>query len=299
MKIIGSNKGELLSGTGDSDVIYGNKGSDHVFANGSDIIMGTAREQVFAGQGNDFIGGFSLQLDNLKKSASYGSTIDGGSGIDTLFLGIASSDKIVYLDNAARAFRMNSVEDIIYCVDGPSRQRVFGTDRGETIVLGDTGLNVDGRNGNDYIFAKSGNDTISGGNGNDFIHAGEGHNIVRGGAGVDFFHFYFEEEVTEYTAISDFRHGVDKFVIQYRFADVADDDYPYDIESPEFGEAHQFVNFDGGREIDRATFHRDSGFFSRNVEYERETGSVLLAGVLIAHIDGSPKMTESDFLFAC
>lgn len=296
MKIIGSNSGELLSGTTDSDVMYANKGSDHVFANGADIITGTAREQVFAGEGNDFIGGFSLQLDDLRKSASYGSTIDGGSGSDTLFLGIASSDKIAFLDNAARAFRMNSVEDIIYCVDGPSKQRVIGTNRSETIVIGDTNLTVDAGDGNDYIFAKSANDTISGGDGNDFIHAGEGHNIVRGGAGADFFHFYFEEDVKEYTAISDFRHGVDKFVIQYRFAD--DEDYPYDVESPEFGEAHQFVNFGGGREIDRSTFHRDSGFFNRNVEYERETGSVLLAGILIAHIDGSPKMTESDFLFA-
>jgi hypothetical protein len=183
-------------------------------------------------------------------------------------------------------------------VDGADKQRVVGTDKGETIVVSDANMTTDAGKGNDYVFAKSGNDTITGGSGNDFIHAGEGHNAVSGGGGSDYFHFYFEQEVKEYTEIKDFRHGVDKFVIQYRSEDVADEDYPYDNESPEFGEAHQFVNFDQGREIDRNTFHRDADFFKQNVVFERQTGSVIFGERLIAHIDGNPHLTESDFLFA-
>lgn len=298
MKIIGSNKGDVLSGTAFSDVIYGNNGSDHIFANGSDILVGASREEVHGGKGADFLGGFSLALDHIKDSPSYASTVDGGSGYDRMFVGISSGDNILNLIKAKVAFRMSSVEEIYYCVNGTDKQRVYGTDAAETIVIGDANITTDAGRGNDYVFAKSGNDIIKGGAGNDFIHAGDGHNIVSGGAGSDYFHFYFEETVSEYTDITDFRHGIDKFVIQYRGPDIGDEDYPYDTENPEHGEAHQFVNFDQGREIDRGMFHRNAGFFNRNVQYERETGSVIFGGQLIAHIDGNPHLTESDFLFA-
>lgn len=298
MKIIGSNRNDVLSGTGGSDIIYGNNGRDHLFANGTDYLVGGAREEIHAGRGADFIGGFSLVLDAPKKSESYGSTIDGGSGHDTLFIGISSDTRIVSLGRINAGLRVQSVENIVYCVDGSDKQRVIGSMRSDTIIVNDAALTTDAGNGNDYIFANSGNDTIIGGSGNDFIHAGEGHNIVSGGSGSDYFHFYFEDEVREYTKIQDFRHGIDKFVIQYRTDDVSDLDYIYDNEAPEHGEAHQFVNFDQGREIGRSTFHRDAAFFNRNVEYERETGSVIFGDRLIAHIEGEPKLTESDFLFA-
>jgi Ca2+-binding RTX toxin-like protein len=296
MKIIGSNRGDVLSGTVGSDLIYANNGNDHVFANGADYLVGIAREKVYAGAGADFIGGFSLKLDDLKHSPSYASTIDGGSGHDTLFIGISAGDRVVNLARVNPSLRLHSVEDMIYCVEGANKQRIVGTDRSETIVVNDANLVTDAGNGNDFVFAKAGNDTIFGGNGKDFIHAGDGHNIVSGGGGSDFFHFYFEDTVTEYTAITDFQHGVDKFVIQYRSQDAVD--YPYDDTDPEFGEAHQFVNFENGREIDRSDFHRNKEFFDNNVIYERATGSVIFGGALIAHIDGNPKLTESDFLFA-
>lgn len=298
MKIIGSNQGDGLSGTAFSDIIYGNGGNDHIFANGAAVLSGTAREEVHGGKGGDLIGGFSLVLDDFKNSPSYGSTIDGGSGFDSMFVGISSGDSLLSLARAKAAFRLNSVEEIYFCVDGADKQRVIGTDKGETIVISDANITTDAGRGNDYVFAKSGNDTIVGGSGNDFIHAGDGHNAISGGGGSDYFHFYFEQVVNEYTEIKDFQHGIDKFVIQYRSEDVSDEDYPYDTEAPEHGEAHQFVNFDEGREIGRNTFHRDAGFFGRNVVYERATGSVIFGHQLIAHIDGNPNLTESDFLFA-
>lgn len=298
MRIIGSNKSDLLSGTDLSDVIYGNGGRDYIFANGSNILSGTAREQIFGGKGDDFIGGFSLKLDDIRHSPSYASSIDGGDGHDTLFLGISSGSENITLAKAGASLRVQSVETTIYCVDAVDKQRILGTDRSDTIVVSDAKVRTDADGGNDYIFAKGGNDVINGGAGNDFISAGEGHNIVSGGKGSDYFHFYFEEEVREYTEITDFQHGVDKFVIQYRNPETADVDYPYDNENPTFGEAHQFVNFDEGREIGRGTFRPDAGFFSRNVVFEQETGSVLLGNSLIAHIDGNAKLTESDFLFA-
>jgi Ca2+-binding RTX toxin-like protein len=298
MKIIGSNFGDLLSGTSKSDVIYGNAGGDYLFANGAAITTGSAREQVYAGSGADFIGGFSLKLDDLKKSPSLGSLIDGGSGHDTLFVGISSGNDVINLGNVTGALQLRSVEDRIYDVQGSDNQKIFGTNIGETIVGSPSALNIDASGGNDYVFASSENDVINGGAGNDFLHAGEGHNIVTGGKGSDYFHFYFENEVAEYTAITDFLPGVDKFVIQRRSETISDVDYIYDTESPAFGEAHQFVNFDEGREIERSTFKHDADFFNDHVYYERETGSVLLYGTLIAHIEGNPKLTEADFLIS-
>lgn len=55
-------------------------------------------------------------------------------------------------------------------------ERVFGSDAGDTIIVGDT---------DDFVDTQDGDDTITGGAGNDTLHGGRGDDAVFGGSGDD------------------------------------------------------------------------------------------------------------------
>jgi Ca2+-binding RTX toxin-like protein len=311
MKKFGSNLSDSLFGTDKADVIYGLDGNDLISA--WDSGTGSA-DKIYGGKGRDLISGLSLDVDFPAKSASRGAVIDGGAGEDTAIISLHSTAQTTMIVKVKPALTLHHVEDVIYHFDGlNSGQRVVGSDRAETIYLGDNNANGLGMDGNDYLFSGAGDDVLDGGDGNDLLSAGGGHNTLTGGKGADYFHFHLTQDY-QYSEITDFKSGVDKIAL---FLDIDG----VELEpARSYGDKLQLVNnsvdglgyidYDHGRLFDRGTFHTSvDDYFIYNMIYDKSTGSltqrVYLQGddgiqeydVLLAHIDGNPSLKPTDFVF--
>lgn len=317
MKLFGSSYSDTLIGTGTDDTILGNRGADLIYGGqgGSDSIS--------AGADNDLISGFSVNLSNLRASPARGSSIDGGSDFDTLIVDITPATRISMLQSATNVMKVSGVEEIIYSVGSTSdKQQIAGTNNMETICSSGT-ANVHGMSGDDYIFSQDGNDTLSGDNGNDYLSAGAGYNTVSGGNGADVFAFHFQGAY-QYTEVTDFNAHQDKIAIIIRsdqyatFLDVEDTfarapDNAYGDGVQGSGSAiNDYVSYDSGRFFSRSDFDQadKNNKYGRFVTYDHSTGSVLMDvysrdennalhehQVLLAHIDGAPKLTMDQFEF--
>jgi Ca2+-binding RTX toxin-like protein len=313
MKKYGSSYSDSLFGTSAADNIFGDSGNDLIATNGG-------RDQIEAGGGNDLVNGISFNLNSVSSSSSYGATIDGGSGRDTLVIELSAAKGTSYVEHGSAGLNINNVEDIIYSFSGLSKeQNVEGSRNSETICLGDSSVNANGMDGSDYLFSGAGSDNLQGGAGNDFISAGDGNNVVTGGSGADSFHFYFNG-ANQYTEITDFKAGTDKIAIsidheQYNLfhgtslvATSPDRSYGDGVQITGLA-INTFVSGDSGRYFDSKDFHFSNNDFNNFAIYDRSTGSVLVKyyvdvnsviqehDILVAHVDGHPKLDVSDFGF--
>ncbi|MEN8896017.1 MAG: calcium-binding protein [Yoonia sp.] len=64
-------------------------------------------------------------------------------------------------------------------------ERVFGSDAGDTIIVGDTDDFVDTQDGDDTITGGAGDDTLHGGRGDDAVFGGDGDDALQGYLGND------------------------------------------------------------------------------------------------------------------
>lgn len=311
MKMLGSNLSDSLFGTDKADVIYGLDGNDLISAWNS----GTGNaDKVYGGAGSDLISGLSFNLDSLSKSPSLRAVVDGGAGDDSAIISLHSTAQTTMIAKVKPAFTMQHVEDVIYHFDSLSdKQRIVGSDRGETIYLGENNANGLGMGGNDFLFSGTGDDVLNGGDGNDLLSAAGGHNILTGGKGSDYFHFHLTQDY-QYSEITDFRSGTDKIAL---FLDV--DGYelkPKHTYGDELRMVNQtvdslgYIDYDHGRYFDRGTFKPSvDDYYVNNMIYERSTGSLLQRvyynngdglreyDVLLAHVDGDPDLKATDFVF--
>jgi Ca2+-binding RTX toxin-like protein len=154
----GDGRDVIFAGSGDdqvfggnqADVIYGDAGNDRLFGDqGNDMITaGAGDDSVFGGDGNDL---FVAEL-NDGNDVYFGDNSDGGTGIDTLDLSVATADTLVNLGSGA--FFKGSAVSI--------------------------------QTGNDTIW---GIENVNTGSGNDTIIASNAHNVVNGGSGNDTYKF--------------------------------------------------------------------------------------------------------------
>lgn len=180
----GGDQSDTILGGAGADVIEGGAGNDSlVSANGSVIMPGvvSARDPgsehdvIVAGSGDDRIW------------AGYGDDVDGGEGIDTLYLSLASSPVGITHKFSAGDFTIGganykSIENYY---------QIYGSQFDDDLIASET---VQGIPDNQQIFGLSGNDRligsvltglIDGGDGDDYISSGDGRANLYGGAGND------------------------------------------------------------------------------------------------------------------
>lgn len=155
-----------LEGLYGDDTIYGGDGNDHVFGrDGADLIYGgdgvdtlvgsIGIDTLYGGAGNDILAG------------SQGSDlIYGGAGDDLVYIGVPAPGDIAY--DSEGTIHLDEGNDFLDAADATLKFDAYGGD------------------GNDYMTAGIGDDTLFGGTGNDQIYAGAGDDQLSGDAGNDY-----------------------------------------------------------------------------------------------------------------
>ena len=198
---------DVVNGGAGNDTLSGGAGDDAVNGGaGNDIVSGgLGVDSVNGGDGDDtllyvadaawssrFVAynagspdargtGERVRLSGSNRSHDL---FDGGDGFDTMQL--TSGNDAIFLDDrysgryggAAVAGRITSIEQILAgdgndIVDLTSRNYSYGD------------VIIDGGNGDDHLWASSGNDTLIGGAGNDSLFGGSGNDQLFSGIGND------------------------------------------------------------------------------------------------------------------
>ncbi|WP_155947142.1 Hint domain-containing protein [Pseudorhodobacter ferrugineus] len=179
--LLGGHGNDLLEGgAGDDDLeglygddtIYGGDGNDHVFGrDGADLIYGgdgvdtlvgsIGIDTIYGGAGNDIIAG------------SQGSDlIYGGTGDDLVYIGVPAPGDIAY-DNEGSIY-LDEGNDYLDAGDATLRFDAYGGDGNDYMVAGVGDDTLFGGTGNDQIFAGAGDDQLTGDEGNDYIEGQSG-----------------------------------------------------------------------------------------------------------------------------
>ena len=179
--VMGTARGDELTGTPGADVIHGLAGNDQLFGHaGRDVIFGGAgNDRLDGGTGDDWLLG-GTGSDTLAGDTGR-DTLWGGDGNDSLtgdagndFLyGQTGNDKL--LGGAGRDY-----------IEGGHGNDELSGDAGEDFLRGGSDNDtLVGNAGNDLLEGGSGNDTLDGSDGDDFIAGGAGADLVKPGAGRD------------------------------------------------------------------------------------------------------------------
>ncbi|PCI16159.1 MAG: hypothetical protein COB62_08110, partial [Piscirickettsiaceae bacterium] len=167
-------RGSLLSGGYDDDILVGNKGQDALFGgSGKDLLIGSAGDDVLFGDAD---------ADQVSRDWSYQRVATEFDGIKTF---------IVDLQFAASATVLGDEDTLL---GGAGDDWLFAGFGDDLLDGGDGNDVLLGGEGNDTLFGGKGNDELNGDDdglpagvhGNDFIYGGEGDDQLRGGYGDDF-----------------------------------------------------------------------------------------------------------------
>ena len=171
----------VMQGTGFSDTFVGSEAANGFEGNYDDIILARGGDDLIN------VGGAPRILD-------------GGAGIDTLFMGIAGwfpdadGDFNAEILVAGRGVRVDLAQGRIlddgfgYSGSLMSIENVYGGALDDWLA-GDASANhLDGRDGMDVLYGGGGDDILFGGNGNDSLSGDEGDDSLGGGNGDDLLH---------------------------------------------------------------------------------------------------------------
>lgn len=181
----------IFGGAG-NDVLAGGDGDDWIFGgDGNDTILGErGNDRLFGGAGDDFIsggdgddllsdgegadklvgdGGDDIVVAAADRTADI---FDGGEGIDTLDLSIATGTVIVDLEQQSAAgeeIGENTVTGFETVIGGSGDDSIVGAGASDTLHGGAGDDVIEGRDGDDEIHDGAGRDTVAGGGGNDKV----------------------------------------------------------------------------------------------------------------------------------
>lgn len=168
-------------GLSDTVQLFGSAGDDALFG-------ATVATRMDGGAGNDAVIGYSshdtllggLGNDTLN---SAGGVVDGGAGIDRLYLGatVFSAAVAVDIQDGGGGRLVGSVVSLTNF----EKLTLFASSFNDSVTGGNLRDVIFGLGGNDVLNGKAGNDYLAGGNGNDTLSGGDGADLVIGGAGVD------------------------------------------------------------------------------------------------------------------
>lgn len=129
------------------------------------LVGGDADDMIVAHQGNDHY--------------------DGGAGVDTLDMSLASGAYVDLDRGRASGLGRDTVANIENAIGGAGNDRLYGT-AGDNAFEGGAGNDrLFGRDGNDVLDGGAGNDRLGGGTGNDSLSGGDGNDTLSGGNGDD------------------------------------------------------------------------------------------------------------------
>ncbi|NBZ88785.1 calcium-binding protein [Stagnihabitans tardus] len=222
--------------------VVGGYGNDSLWGNGDGgktLLGGIGNDDLFLSQGSGALYG-GTGNDTLSASAGIaaGAILDGGAGIDTVFLAGPSpvTGSFVGADYVSGSLRFTTVERV-HLSGSAGADSVSGgaygdllageglfpsgaTDAdtlsgmgGDDTILGGAGRDVlTGGEGADRIEGGSEGDRLQGDAGNDTLTGGTGIDTLIGGAGADVFAFAATERLSMGAGdvISDFAQGVDR-----------------------------------------------------------------------------------------
>jgi Ca2+-binding RTX toxin-like protein len=200
-----------ISGADGDDRITGGVGDDEIFDSGGDDVLA-------GGGGNDYIidmagigaakggAGDDILGNTSAGSPGYGSTgvvaIDGGSGIDGVYLSSTSGGDLVFHEQSASKVTklvgdgttVVNVENI-YFYGGLNNNTDVRTAGGDDILWGGGKTNIlNGGGGNDELHGDGFNggvdahNTLTGGDGDDLLFGGQNADTLNGGQGDDIIH---------------------------------------------------------------------------------------------------------------
>lgn len=110
---------------------------------------------------------------------------DGGAGVDTLDMSLASRAVVDLANGWARGLGRDTVANMENVIGSDGNDRLRG-DEGNNVLAGNDGNDrLDGRDGDDHLIGGAGNDRLHGGNGADDLDGGDGNDRLIGGAGDD------------------------------------------------------------------------------------------------------------------
>lgn len=206
--INGTDLNDMLYGTAYADEIHGGLGADTLFGGGGDdLLFGEAgNDRLSGGAGNDTLYG-GAGNDTLVGGTGADALI-GGDGFDTV--SYASAGTAIHVNLAANFGSIGDAEgDTFSGID-----KIVGSSHGDTLVADDSGVVIDGGDGNDDIWGGAGFDVLNGGSGDDWLEGGRGLDVLTGGSGGDYFNFNWGDGPD---LVTDFQPGVDKIVLRDGF----------------------------------------------------------------------------------
>jgi len=231
-------KGNTLTGSPDSDRIFGTEGDDRIRLFGDDdvasgkggddnllgddgndrLLGGDGNDRLLGGEGNDrLLGGNGADTllggdgaDRLlggdgadRLLGEEGNDVLQGNAGDDMLLGGLGNDRLL---GGADSDRLLGGEGNDRLLGGNGADTLLGGDGADRLLGGDSADRLLGEEGNDVLLGNAGNDVLIGGLGDDVIEGGEGDDILRGGEGSDKF---ILSAASGFDIIKDFEVGVD------------------------------------------------------------------------------------------
>jgi Ca2+-binding RTX toxin-like protein len=190
---------DRLYGGDDTDEMTGGSGHNKLFGGGGDDNLGNfevlsdgpGRTLLDGGDGNDMLfasdgryrafGGDGDDRIAVENAVVRQDTLIGGSGIDTLAIEFDGADFDVDSFDAAASGIENL--EVFGAVTGSDRANAL--DFSGFSVIGDAGVTVDGRGGNDALTGTDRDDTLRGGQGEDTLSGGLGADTFVYAAAAD------------------------------------------------------------------------------------------------------------------
>jgi Ca2+-binding RTX toxin-like protein len=219
--IVGGLGNDTLSGAGGNDNLVGGVGNDLLDGGtGGDVLNGGTGVDTatYASAGSlvvvylgapslnygDAVGDSYVSIEVLVGSgysdylysSEAGETVNGGSGVDTIF-GYGGNDTL------------NGGADYDYILGGEGNDTLNGQG-GADILVGENGNDIiNGGDDFDQIYGGAGTDTLNGDNGGDAIYGGTEADTINGGAGTDYLYGESGDDVISGGAQYDLLQGND------------------------------------------------------------------------------------------
>jgi Ca2+-binding RTX toxin-like protein len=193
----GTELADTLNGSADADRLHGGGGNDRIYGNGGNDTLrgGAGNDLLWGGTGNDLIeyargdgndtifsnDYANLEYDSLKLSGFQSSELVFTRQYDDLLIQLGDTGAQIKLQNNLYGdFGSSQLDAIILDDTVLGKDEIFASlysssNDSHNIIYDTAAANsLDGKAGNDTIYARGGNDTLVGGSGNDTLLGGNG-----------------------------------------------------------------------------------------------------------------------------